>query len=134
MKKLFSVSTGILMLSFFLMSATSSIAKQDKFYDKVSSEVATASPDDWMTYAKSAQKLIRKQNHLSDAKEWLQKSLAIKETAFNLEVMGDYYLANNLPKEAVEYYMKSMKSAQDEDFNADVSEVQDKMFRAKQNS
>lgn len=120
------------LFSALFLSVTMLSAKPDKFFEKVSTEVASASPDDWMTYAKSAEKLIRKGTHLTEAKEWLIKSLSIKETAYNLEVMGDYYIANNLPKEAVDFYLKSMQSSQSVNFEADVRKVQEKMFRAKQ--
>ena len=122
------------LFSVLCLSVSVLSAKPDKLFEKVSTEVASASPDDWMTYAKSAEKLIRKGSHLTEAKEWLTKSLSIKETAYNLEVMGDYYVANNLPKEAVNFYLKSMQSAQSVNFEADVRQVQDKMFRAKQQS
>ncbi|MDA0195436.1 MAG: hypothetical protein O2887_05445 [Bacteroidetes bacterium] len=122
------------LFSALFLSVTMLSANPDKLFDKVSVEVASASPDDWMTYAKSAEKMIRKRSHLNEAKEWISKSLAIKETASNLEIMGDYYMANNLPEEAVNFYLKSMQSAQMIDFNVDVSDVQQKMFKAKQQS
>jgi len=122
------------LFSALFLSVTMLSANPDKLFEKVSVEVANASPDDWMTYAKSAEKFIRKRNHLREAKEWISKSLAIKETAYNLEIMGDYYMANNLTREAVEFYVKSMHAAQSVDFGADVSKVQNKMFKAKQQS
>ena len=76
----------------------------DKTSDKARTAVENAAPDDWKTYAKSAQKCIRKKVNLKEAATWIDKSLSIKETAYNLEVKGDYYAAMNLPEKAIEMY------------------------------
>lgn len=81
----------------------------DKTIAKARQAVELASPDDWKTYAESAEKCIKKNVNLKEAAEWLDKSISIKETAYNLKVKGLYYEKNNLPKQALECYVKSLK-------------------------
>ncbi len=131
-KTLRNVTLGLALLSMLSLATVANAAIGDKTYDKLKEAVSNASPDDWMIYAKSAQKLIRKKAHLGEAKEWITKSLVISESAFNREVYGDYYMANNLPREAVEQYYKSMELKKKSDPNANLGTIQDKMFRAKQ--
>ncbi len=115
------------------LSSFSLVAKADKSVDKAKAAVENASPDDWKTYAKSAQILIRKKADMSEAKKWIEKSIAIKETPLNLEVMGDYYVKNNLPKKAINYYIKSMdKMKEQNDATIDTSAIQDKIVKASQ--
>lgn len=105
-------------------------AKSDKTVDKARSAVENASPDDWQTYAKSAQMLIRKKANMAEAKMWIEKSIEIRETPFNLEIMGDYYVKNNLPKQAIKFYIKSMDKLKENDANIDTAEIQDKIVKA----
>ena len=99
----------------------------DKAVEKAREAVENASPDDWMTLAKSADKLIQRKKNLKEANEWLEKSLAIKETVYNLTVRGDYYLVNNLPDKALDYYVKAMNLAKSEDADADITGIQMKV-------
>lgn len=123
---------GLSMVAVMSISASDVYAEGDRAYEKLKSEVSDASPDDWMVYAKSAQKLIRKKDHLTEAKEWITKSLEISETAYNREVFGDYYMANNLPKEAFEQYMKSMQLAKEANPDRNFGAIQEKIIKAKQ--
>ena len=110
------------------VSSMSVYAGSDKTFDKAKSAVENASPDDWKTYAESAQKLIKKKANLAEAKTWIEKSISIRETAFNLEVLGDYYVKNNLPKEAVSYYVKSMNKMREETPGVNVTRIQQKIL------
>ncbi len=108
-------STVAVVLSFCVLSilfstaATAKDSGSNKTVEKAREAVNNATNDDWMTYAKSAEKCIRKNVNLKEAAEWLDKSLAIKETAYNLKIKGLYYEKNNLPEKALEYYVKSLK-------------------------
>ena len=78
-KTLRNVTLGLALLSMLSLATVANAAIGDK-NDKLKETVSNYSPDDWMLYAKSAQKLIRKKAHLGQTKEWITKSLVI--TAF----------------------------------------------------
>ena len=135
MKKLIQITASSLAILVLLTTGSNTEAAiGDKAYQKLKESVDNASPDDWRLYAESAQKLIRGKDHLNEAKEWIEKSLEVSETPYNLEVYGDYYAANNLYKEAVEQYYKSMQLAKETNPNGNYRELQDKMYKAKQKS
>jgi len=96
--------------------------------EKARQAVEEAAPDDWYTYAKSAEKSIRKRVNSKEVKGWLERSLEINENAYNLAVMGDYYEANNLPEKAYEYYAKSLRVGFEQDFNHNDPETHAKMM------
>ncbi len=111
-----------LMLTFTALFVTSSAfssvtVTEDKTTLKAREAVANASPDDWKTLAINAEKCMKKSVNLKEAAAWLDKSLEIKKDAYNLRVKGDYYKANNLPDEALEYYIKSIQAGLADDIN-----------------
>ena len=101
-----------------------------KLTDKTREAVENAAPDDWETLAKAAHKCIRKNKNMKEAYSWLNKSLEIKTTAYNLEVKGDYYLQNKMPRKAMQYYIKSMKKAKEVNRDADNTKLQEKLLQA----
>lgn len=118
-----------LMALAILFASTSSfaLATDNKVVEKARTVVENASPDDWYAYAKSAQMCIRKKVNLKEAAEWLDKSLEIKRDAFNLEIKGDYYVMNNLPEKALEYYVEAAKAAKENDIHANTTALQEKI-------
>jgi len=88
-----------------------------KTTEKARTAVEEAAPDDWQTYAESAEICMKKKVNLAEAKQWLEKSLEIRETPYNLAVMGDYYQMNKLPNQALEYYVKSLRVGLEQDIN-----------------
>lgn len=139
MKKLsrkFKTAGNIVIASLFLVSlASASFAssmnkddeKEDKVTMKMRESVSKASPDDWYTLAMAAEKCIKKGVNLTEASEWLDKSLSIKETSYNLTVKGDYYKANRLPDKALEYYVKAIRAGKAEDATFNSAEIQEKI-------
>ncbi len=97
----------------FLIGSTSItlLANQnsDRTTKRARQAVEQASPDDWHTLAESAEQCIAKGVNLKEAAGWLNQSLAIKETVYNLQVQGDYYVKNQLPERALESYSKSIR-------------------------
>lgn len=116
LKNYFSVA---LFLSFLTLMSSASYANvtDDKTTLKAREVVENASPDDWMAYAKSAEKCIKKNVNLKEAAEWLDKSIAIKTTPYNLRLKGLYYEKNNMPDEAVKFYVESLKIGLESDIN-----------------
>lgn len=101
----------------------------DKTTEKAREAVQNASPDDWYTLAKSAEKCIDKGVNLKEAIQWLDQSLAIKETPFNLKVKGDYYVQSRLPEKALEYYSKSIRVGKLDDPSYMDAETQEKILK-----
>lgn len=122
-KNLLSLSLVII----FLASSITYAAADNKAVEKAREAVENASPDDWHTLAKSAEKLLRKNTNLKEANEWIDQSLEIKVTPYNLTLKGDYYNANQLPDKALEFYVKAMKVAREENKDADLSDLQQKI-------
>ena len=81
----------------------------DKTVQEARAAVESASPDDWHTYAKAAEKCIDKGVNMKEAAKWIKRSVEIRETAYNMQVLGDYYVANRLPEQALEAYSKSIR-------------------------
>src|SRR5690606_32720648 len=109
-----TVIAALLLFSLATASMAASVNKADDKEDKITlkmrKSVSKASPDDWHTLAMAAEKCIKKGVNLAEAVEWLDKSIAIRETAYNLTVKGDYYKANRLPDKALEYYVKAINA------------------------
>lgn len=101
--------------------------KVDKVTQKAREAVSNATADDWLTYAKSAEKCIKKGVNLKEAGEWIDKSLTIKESPYNLTIKGDYFLASNLPDKALEFYVKGLKVGKSEDINFNGTYIQERI-------
>ncbi len=123
---------SVLFLSTSVMATTLKVddKKNNKMVLKTRAAVEDASPDDWRTLAESADKMFQKKLNLKEAASWIDRSLDIKETAYNLEVKGDYYVINNLPERALEYYVKSIALGR-EDASFNTGRVQDKIMKIK---
>lgn len=117
-------------MGLIVFASVSSIAfadkNEDRTTDKARAEVAKASADDWHTLAINAEKCFKKKVNLKEASEWLDRSLQIAETSFNLELKGDYYVMNNLEDKAIEYYVKAVNACKDKS-SLDVLKIQQKI-------
>ncbi len=114
----------------FVAMQGSVFAKDPKTVKKARKAVEEAAPHDWQTYAEAASMCFKKSVNWEEALDWVEKSVEIRETAFNLEVMGDYYLKNKMPAKAIEYYIKSMDKARAIDVNSDLRSQQAKIRKA----
>jgi hypothetical protein len=99
----------------------------DKTVKEARAAVEAASPDDWHTYAKAAELCIAKGVNMKEAARWIKRSVEIRETVYNMKVLGNYYAANRLPKKAVEAYSKSIRIGKLTDNNYGDKETQDKI-------
>ena len=116
------------MLVFFALSLNVSFASiDDRTTEKTRDAVESADPDDWYTLAISAEKCFEKKVNLKEAAKWLDQSLEITETPFNLELKGDYYIKNQLPDKALEYYVRTMNTIKAIDGEAEVTHIQKKI-------
>jgi len=96
-------------LVLLILSSNLSFALEKQF-GKTRHAVENAGPDDRHTLAISAEKSFKKKVNLKEASEWIDKSLEIAETPFNLELKGDYYNENQLPDKAIKYYVRAIIS------------------------
>lgn len=116
------------MVVFFALSLNISFARiDDRTTEKTRNAVESASPDDWYTLAVSAEKCFEKKVNLKEAAKWLDLSLEIAETPFNLELKGDYYIKNRLPDKALEYYVRTMNTIKAIDGEGEVTHIQKKI-------
>jgi len=117
-------------MAFVVLSSSVTFAKvDDRTTEKAREDVENASPDDWYTLAISAEKCFKKKVNLKQASEWLDQSIEIAETPFNLELKGDYYIDNRLPDRALEYYVRAMNTIKENDGDADVTHLQKKISK-----
>ena len=123
-------STLATIMAFVVLSSSMTFAKlDDKTTNKTRDAVDSASPDDWYTLAISAEKCFKKKVNLKEASEWLDQSLEIAETPFNLELKADYFIDNKLPDRALEYYVRAMNKIKENDGEADVAHIQKKISK-----
>lgn len=101
--------------------------KEDKIINKYKEIIENSSPDDWYTLANSADMCLKKNINRKEISEWLERSLSIKETPYNLEVKGDYYRINNLPEKAGKCYLKAIQLGSENDPNFDTKDLQTKI-------
>ena len=125
-----AVSFFIALVIMVVSVGVASSKPNTKVVDKARAMVENASPDDWETLAKSASMCIRKNVNMKEALEWLDKSLTIKETVYNLELKGDYYLKSKLPRKAIEFYVSSMRKGKSIDFDYDTTSLENKIAEA----
>ena len=104
---LFRTSLLGIALLFSQLSVAGNVS--EKVVEKARYAVEQAAPHDWETLAKSAEKCIRRGINLKEAVAWLEQSVEIKRTSYNLEVLGDYYAKNHLPKKAINVYAESFR-------------------------
>ena len=128
MKKLSNLLI-ILLLCVVNLSAYPADGKNEKILNKNREIINDSAPDDWYTLASCA-KLCMKKNVLNkEVAEWIDRSIEIKKTSYNLEIKGDYYIINKLPDKAGEYYLEAIRIGFDEDKNFDSSELQSKIAK-----
>ncbi len=101
--------------------------KEDKIINKYKEIIENSSPDDWYTLAKSADICLQKNINRKEVAEWLDRSLSIRETPYNLEVKGDYFRINNLPEKAGKCYLKAIQIGSENDSNFDTKDLQAKI-------
>ncbi|TAF32489.1 MAG: hypothetical protein EAZ57_08750 [Cytophagales bacterium] len=112
----------------FTAANASNFNTDDKVTLKAREIVAKAAPDDWKAYAQAAAKCVSRNKNMAEAIQWIDKSIAIQATAYNHDIKGDYYIKNNLPEKAMEYYIKALDLGRTE-LNFDASEIQEKLMK-----
>ncbi len=114
-----------------ISSAAFAGQKDNKTTLKSRQIVENATPDDWKALAMAAAICVNKKTNLTQASEWLEKSVSIKETAYNLEVKGDYLILSNQPEKAMAQYIKAMQVGLNNETGFDVKNLQVKIGNLK---
>ena len=111
MKKLTVSFARFFVFACFSIVSFQSLAARptDRIIRQAQQEVATAAADDWRTLAVAAKKCLNKGVNVEEATAWLHRSLAIKETRYNLIIQGDVYAGNGLAEAALESYSRSIR-------------------------
>ena len=122
-----SIGSALIAIVFLSMTSIAATPGDDKAVTKAKTAVEQASPDDWKTLEQSARVCIRKGQNMTEAAEWINASIAIKATSSNLELKGDYYVKNNLPEKALQYYVKSSKSLKEANANNSTVHLEEKI-------
>ncbi len=126
-----SIFTLFMAVCILVATAATADANNEKIISKARAAVEKASLDDWETYAKSAEICIVRNINMKEASKWLDHSLSVKQTTYNLQVKGDYYLKNKLPIKAMEQYLKAIDVGKKKDFNFDTSQLQSRIDKAR---
>ncbi len=119
----------LLLLSSVSLNVHSSDGKNSRILNKYRDIVQESAPDDWYTLASCAEQCLKKNIVTKEVDEWINKSLKIKRSSFNLEIKGDYYMKNKLPEKAGEFYLEAIRVGLEEDNNFDSSGLQSKIAR-----
>jgi hypothetical protein len=101
--------------------------KDDKIIHKYQEIIDNSAPDDWYTLARSADMCLKKNINRKEVAEWLDQSLSILETPYNLEIKGDYYRINHLPEKAGQCYLKAIQLGSENDSDFDIKSLQTKI-------
>lgn len=130
MKNKKSLLAVLVLLSAIVVNAHVYESK-DKVLNKARKAVASNFDNSWKVFAQSASMVIEKDIALDEAKDWLETSLKIQKTPFNLEVMGDYYLAVGKKEAALEYFYESLLLLKTTTVDPDTGQLQAKIWNAR---
>ncbi len=130
MKNKKSLLAVLVLLSAIVVNAHVYTGK-DKVLNKARKAVASNFDNSWKVFAHSASLIIAEDIALEEAKEWLEASLKIQKTSFNLEVMGDYYFTMGDKKSAIKYYHESLLLLKETTLNPDTGQLQAKIWNAR---
>lgn len=104
---------------------------REKVISKAKEAIEEGAPDDWMLLAQQSEYLLTRDIGLSMVKEWLEKSIKLKEDVYNLELMGDYYKKCNLNKQATAYYVEAMKVKKANDVTINTRSIESKIMEVR---
>ena len=135
MKNKKSLLAVLVLLSAFIVNADVAIKSdfvgKDKVLNKARKAVASNFDNNWKVFAQSASMIIEEEVALEEAKAWLDASLKIQKTSFNLEIMGDYYFATGDKKSAIKYYHESLVLLKETNLNPDTGKLQAKIWKSR---
>ncbi|MFY0598674.1 MAG: hypothetical protein JXR03_03310 [Cyclobacteriaceae bacterium] len=129
MKSLTKITLASLMMMFITVQTFAGDDPNSKLVEKAKKAVEEAESNDWETLAQSAEICFIKKENLEQAVQWINKSIEIKETTYNLEVQGDYLSSIGKRKEAKSAYYKAILIAKESEFDANTGRLQKKLWK-----
>ncbi|WP_258105047.1 hypothetical protein [Marinoscillum sp. MHG1-6] len=90
--------------------------------------VKLAEPDDYITLAQSAEICFLLKENTEQALSWIDQSLNIKETPYNLEIKADFLASIGDKSLATNYYLKAVLAADESSLDTHNSRIQDKLL------
>lgn len=128
MKSLTKLTILSLLFSFIVMPTFANDDPNSKLVENAKKAVKKADATDWETLAQSAEICFIKKENIEEAVQWINKSLEIKETAYNLEVKGDYLKSIGKRREAKELYYNAILKSKEVDMQVNTSKLQEKLW------
>ena len=128
--KLFPVVTLILLTAQFTYADNLSSVEEEALILKHSEAVDKAKPKDWKTPALCANDIVTQRIKSTEALEWVNKSIEIKETVFNRVVKGDYFVVNDEIEKAQKEYIRAINLARETGKNEMIPGIQWKVLVA----
>lgn len=122
-----SLLAVLVLLSAFAVNASG----KDRVLNKARKAVESNFDNNWKVFAQSASMVIERGVGLEEAKAWLETSLDIQKTPYNLEVMGDYFFETGDKKSAVKYYYESLVMLKASSLDPDTQALQAKIWKSR---
>lgn len=86
-------------------------AAEEALIEEVKIKADKVKEGDWKALADCAKTLLEKRINYGEVKDWLEKSVSVKETWYNVSLMGDYYVNTRDFDKAYENYIKAIRLA-----------------------
>jgi uncharacterized membrane protein YvbJ len=128
MKKLTKISTLALAV---ILTSSVAFANDDpnsKLVEKAKTAVSNADESDWETLAQSSEICFIKGENIEEALVWIDRSIAIKETSYNLEDKADYLSKVSRDKEAMKLYYQALLITKEINPQANTENLQQKIW------
>jgi predicted RNA polymerase sigma factor len=90
--------------------------------------IEKAAPDDWKTFADCAYALVSKRIASTEAINWINRSIEIRETVYNRTVKGDFLVLKGKIKEGQAEYVRAIELAKEENRNDEIGGIQWKIL------
>jgi len=113
--------------TFYAFSAGNDL-NVEEFISKYKARMENAAPDDWKTFADCAYALVSKQIATSEALNWIDRSIGIRETVYNRTVRGDFLVLKGTIREAQAEYVRAIELARLENRKDEISGIQWKIL------
>ncbi|WP_258105049.1 hypothetical protein [Marinoscillum sp. MHG1-6] len=129
LKKLSMLALGLTLFSFAsLANGYDFDDPNSKIVQKAIDAVANAEDNDWETLAQSAEICFMKKENMEEAVTWIEHSIKIKETPYNMEVYGDYLASVGKNKEARRHYYNAIVLIKQKEPTSENTRLQQKIW------
>lgn len=110
------------------LPAEGSDPDEEAFIARQEERIASTSYHDWKTYADCVRALVERRIKTEEALQWIDHSIEIRETIYNLEIKGDYLVLSGQVREGQKHYVRAIELAREEGKAHKVGEIQWKIL------